>query len=155
MTAKNMSEQPLPGDFQSYGRTFLTYSGERHKITTASKTKPFQGEAMNDHKAIHIYRQGTPSARQIRGYTREPDQRLPDHMPIMKLDSELVEQNGTQRRHRASINCILKADYAQINHLQRFADHTLSSRYRASRASSTLRHSKRASVHRQTKDLPS
>ena len=110
---------------------------------------------MNDHKAIHIYRQGTPSARQIRGYTGEPDQRLPDHTLIMKLESELVEQSGTQRRHQASTNCILKADYAQINYRQRFADHTSSSKYRARRASGTLYYSKHASVHPQAKDLPS
>ena len=82
---------------------------------------------MNDHKAIHTYRRGTPSARQVRGYIGDPDLNFPDRRLVMKLDSELVEQSGTQRCHRPSTNCILKADYVQINHRHRFADPITSS----------------------------
>ena len=56
----------------------------------------------------------------------------------MKCDTKLVEQSDTQRRHWASASVVLKADYAQINHRQRFADHKSSFLHRARRASSVL-----------------
>ena len=76
----------------------------------------------------------------------EPDQMLLNHTLIMKLDSKLVEQSGTQRHHWASINRILKADFFQINHPQRFADQISSSRYRARLAQSALCHSEHATI---------
>lgn len=70
MTAKKMSELPLPGDFQSYARTYLTHLEERGtKIQQLFKQRLFRRKAMNNHKAIYIYRRPTPCVWQLRGYT--------------------------------------------------------------------------------------
>lgn len=70
MTAKKMSEQPLPSELEFCGRTSLNYPGERGtKTQQLLKPEPFQGQATEDHKVIHIYIRVTPGACQVRGYT--------------------------------------------------------------------------------------